>query len=934
LREKNVKDIDKIIAQAGRLSIEVARQAAIAILASGQIEILEQFENIFNTDGLLLNKDKQDILKCIKGLKEGYYALLKQIQFIEKVRELLKSNGDYSEESRLFLRANVYFVPIILSTIKELEKAKDYAGTDIMYVLLEIYAENPRLLLEVYHAAPKFAQEVVWKSLTIASYSKNKGLKEIVFKLMDILKNKGDSASSPNILKPSATSPLYSQIAYGKSQKCNAGLFASGQIFLLIWLESDFLFALIEAYFKAVKKILLAKEIKISTEMGRESYGGRKREIADSNRNGVQIYRNETTISNHNVGSFSFNIIYAKISSNFSQKNRYACSTINIGLSLYKAFLTLYLNINNRIEFSFISLIAEFNYFLLTHKMWVNSSGPGTGNKRGINWGYFLFAFLSASSPVKTFPLQITTNWRGYFLTNRPKFVLTKESLSKIFDFIISPHLYLASISSIIDIVGYVNRINSKFLTTKVILVNLSSNPLERVLLLAGEKSSSPMVLGSSSPAQADERAASPLRSAKPSCNAGLKSSPLLKQSASPLDNYLGVDRQVDIEMAQLFNWYALAYVKNLYTVKPTSFVNIDKDTLAEFERLFNFSSLKLDVQRIRFFIKTYIHNLALLKPIGSNNNYFSIEFSVNNLKNFIAKFLLHNQAAFETRHYIIGATNSFFYLFLGEPSLNYPQIRVWSIFKLHTVNYTILPLRSQFENAGAASPVSKQSASPLSGRNEEQSSNLMVYSGDEEEEAHQKLFCKIDRLSNRQPLKDVLGRVTDKYRSSYITLSYNYWIVILQYVIIPLLKLYQHKHFLLEKALGIILKEGHFITASKLEEYFKTIVVEVRLAGNWEDVNILRKHIKEKQKEFMRGQEELRGKLLREITFPEILEELTKTPRGIYTVVKGSDFIAESSSPIKNDYPSNMERALEDIASKYGSTYGVKNLLLIVSKN
>jgi hypothetical protein len=136
----------------------------------------------------LLNKDKQDILKCIKGLKDGYHALPKQIQLIEQVRKLLELSKDYGEESLILLDVSIYFIPIILSMIKELEKERDCAGADIMYALLEIYAENPGLLLEVYHTAPKFAQEVVWKSLTIASY----------------------------ILKPSTASPL--------ETSCNAGL--------------------------------------------------------------------------------------------------------------------------------------------------------------------------------------------------------------------------------------------------------------------------------------------------------------------------------------------------------------------------------------------------------------------------------------------------------------------------------------------------------------------------------------------------------------------------------------------------------------------------------------------------------------------------------------------------------------------------------------
>jgi len=87
-----------------------------------------------------------------------------------------------------------------------------------------------------------------------------------------------------------------------------------------------------------------------------------------------------------------------------------------------------------RIEFPLIPCIGKDNPIL--HSIWLNSSGPGTGKYKGIDFGYFLCAFSNASSPVNISPQHITILWCGYSFTNLSKLFFTNVSLSNVFMFI------------------------------------------------------------------------------------------------------------------------------------------------------------------------------------------------------------------------------------------------------------------------------------------------------------------------------------------------------------------------------------------------------------------------------------------------------------------------------------------------------------------
>ncbi|MFH0763665.1 MAG: hypothetical protein V1927_01520 [Candidatus Omnitrophota bacterium] len=73
------------------------------------------------------------------------------------------------------------------------------------------------------------------------------------------------------------------------------------------------------------------------------------------------------------------------------------------------------------------------------HRMWTNSSGPGTGNDKGMKPGKDLLAFWTAYLPVNIFPPHTTILSCGYFFTSFSRFLLIKESLSNIFAFIFTP---------------------------------------------------------------------------------------------------------------------------------------------------------------------------------------------------------------------------------------------------------------------------------------------------------------------------------------------------------------------------------------------------------------------------------------------------------------------------------------------------------------
>ena len=197
----------------------------------------------------------------------------------------------------------------------------------------------------------------------------------------------------------------------------------------LVWLEGNDLFALVESDNKAVKNILLTEEVEIRPQISREAYRGREPDMANFDRKFMKIDRDETAISHHGVGKPTFGIVYSQSRCESGQKDRSACATVHIDFSLQRTGRPFNLNLDKRIKLFFVEFIREVNALL--HRIWVNSSGPGTGINRGIALGYRFRAFLTASSPVKISPWLITIFWRGNFLTNISRFLLTNESLSK-----------------------------------------------------------------------------------------------------------------------------------------------------------------------------------------------------------------------------------------------------------------------------------------------------------------------------------------------------------------------------------------------------------------------------------------------------------------------------------------------------------------------
>ena len=188
--------------------------------------------------------------------------------------------------------------------------------------------------------------------------------------------------------------------------------------------------ALIKSYNEAVEYILLSKKIKIRTQMRGEADIGTERDVSDFNGEFMHINRDEATVTDHDVGYFTFGIIYIQIRSDSSREYGYTCSAVYICLSFEKALRSFKLDFDNRVEFFSIGLVGEINQ--LFHRRCENSSGPGIGIERGMNLGNFSLAFLTASSPVNISPRQITILWWEYRFTNSSKFAPTNLSLSKI----------------------------------------------------------------------------------------------------------------------------------------------------------------------------------------------------------------------------------------------------------------------------------------------------------------------------------------------------------------------------------------------------------------------------------------------------------------------------------------------------------------------
>jgi hypothetical protein len=199
----------------------------------------------------------------------------------------------------------------------------------------------------------------------------------------------------------------------------------------LIRLERNNLFTAVEGNDESVKNIFLTKEIKISSEVGRKSNCGFKADISNLNRQFVQINRDKSSVANHRVSNFSFSVIQPQIRGDRSKENRRARAAVNIGLRFKRPTGPLKSDLDNGVEASPIRFEGEYNFRL--HRIWLNSSGAGTGRERGVSFGNRCRAFLTASLPRKTSPPQITILRRGYFLTRASKFSLTNMSLSKVF---------------------------------------------------------------------------------------------------------------------------------------------------------------------------------------------------------------------------------------------------------------------------------------------------------------------------------------------------------------------------------------------------------------------------------------------------------------------------------------------------------------------
>lgn len=160
------------------------------------------------------------------------------------------------------------------------------------------------------------------------------------------------------------------------------------------------------------------------------------------------------------------------------------------------------------------------------------------------------------------------------------------------------------------------------------------------------------------------------------------------------------MNREIDIQVPQLGDGHTVAYFEYLDSKEAIIFSDINQDAIFKLNRLFNFASLKSDIKRIGFFIEPYLHKLSnLLEPIGSNDDYLSVKFSIYNLKRFGSKIFLGNTAAFKTWRYSVGVINRVFNLFLGKASLIYSKISMVGVGKFHNDKDTTLQEISQGEN-------------------------------------------------------------------------------------------------------------------------------------------------------------------------------------------------------------------------------------------
>ncbi|MCX5699362.1 MAG: hypothetical protein NTX01_06665, partial [Candidatus Omnitrophica bacterium] len=152
------------------------------------------------------------------------------------------------------------------------------------------------------------------------------------------------------------------------------------------------------------------------------------------------------------------------------------------------------------------------------------------------------------------------------------------------------------------------------------------------------------------------------------------------------LKAWLGVDRKIDVEMAKFVNRHTLADIKDFDSEKPAFLINIYKNALAQLKRFFNLTRLESYIQCIRFFIKSNIHKLSLLKlkPIGGNYSRFTVYSFINYLKRFIAKLPLSNLPPLKAGQYLFRVAQGIFNVFLRELSFVNSKACVFSVNGLH----------------------------------------------------------------------------------------------------------------------------------------------------------------------------------------------------------------------------------------------------------
>ncbi|MEA3328941.1 MAG: tetratricopeptide repeat protein [Candidatus Omnitrophota bacterium] len=229
---------------------------------------------------------------------------------------------------------------------------------------------------------------------------------------------------------------------------------------LVIRLKRYYAGLFIKTYYETVEEVLLPDKVEICAKVRGKTDSGGEGNIPKFNSDSVQVNRDKAAVANHNIGNFTFGIIYSQVRSDSSQKNGDVCSAIDVRFGFQRSLWSFHLDFDNWIKLSFVNFIGEF-YLLFSrifYKRWENSSEPGIGIDKGTESGYLSLAFLTASSPVNISPRQITIRRWGYFLTKRSKFLLTKVSLSKSF-FIPSSGCWFPSIAVLCEKVKVKNRI-------------------------------------------------------------------------------------------------------------------------------------------------------------------------------------------------------------------------------------------------------------------------------------------------------------------------------------------------------------------------------------------------------------------------------------------------------------------------------------------